>query len=143
MNIKKYIDSKENINIYNLENDKEIITTYNLEKFTIFNNLEEIKSNPFSEKELFIFIMEPNKLKKVFFNKIGGLNNTLLFINNNNDFKNNATDYNKLLISYGYKYQKINGNNKIKVFIYDISEYKDNPDWLNNKNWANPDLWEK
>ena len=143
MNIKKYIDSKENINIYNLENDKEIITTYNLEKFTIFNNLEEIKSNPFSEKELFIFIMEPNKLKKVFFNKIGGLNNTLLFITNNNDFKNNATDYNKLLISYGYKYQKINGNNKIKVFIYDISEYKDNPDWLNNKNWANPDLWEK
>tara|TARA_B100000900_G_scaffold43152_1_gene32142 strand:+ start:95 stop:526 length:432 start_codon:yes stop_codon:yes gene_type:complete len=143
MNIKKYIDSKENINIYNLENNKEIITTYNLEKYPIFDNLEVINPNPFSEKELFIFIMEPNKLKKTFFNKIGGLNNTLLFITNNNDFKINATDYNKLLISYGYKYQKINGNNKIKVFIYDISEYKDNPDWLNSKNWANPDLWEK
>ena len=70
------------------------------------------------------------------------LNNTLLIIINNNDFNANDTYYRKLLISYGYKYQKIN-DAKIKVFIYDISEYKDNPDWLNSENWANPDLWEK
>ena len=34
-------------------------------------------------------------------------------------------------------------NDEIIVFIYDISEYKDNPDWLNSENWANPDLWDK
>jgi len=142
MNIKKYIDSKDNVNIYNLAKNKAIIAKYNLKDYPVFNSIDIINPNLFSEKQLYIFILEPNKLNKIFFNKINMLNNTLLIIINNNDFNVNHTYYRKLLISYGYKYQKIN-DDKIKVFIYDISEYKDNPDWLNSENWANPDLWEK
>ena len=143
MNIEKYIENKENINIYNLTKNNDIISTYNLENYSIHYNMDVINANPFSEEQLFIFIIDVNQLKQTFFNKINGLNNILLFISNNNDFKRNETDYIKLLISYGYKYHKIHNNNKIKVFIYDISEYKDNPDWLNSENWANPELWDK
>ncbi len=142
MNIKKYIDSKDNVNIYNLAKNRAIISKYNLKNYPLFNSIDIINPNLFSEKQLYVFILEPNKLNKIFFNKINMLNNTLLIIINNNDFNANDTYYRKLLISYGYKYQKIN-DDKIKVFIYDISEYKDNPDWLNSENWANPDLWEK
>jgi len=142
MNIKKYIDNKDNVNIYNLAKNKAIISKYNLKNYPVFNSIDIINTNLFSEKQLYVFILEPNKLNKIFFNKINMLNNTLLIIINNNDFNANDTYYRKLLISYGYKYQKIN-DAKIKVFIYDISEYKDNPDWLNSENWANPDLWEK
>ena len=142
MDLKKYINSKENVNIYNLAENEEIISKYNLGNYPVFNNIEIINPNLFSEKQLFIFILKPNKLNKIFFTKLNMLNNTLLIIINNNDLKTNDTHYKKLLISYGYKYQKVN-DNKIKVFIYDISEYKDNPDWLNSENWANPDLWEK
>ena len=48
-----------------------------------------------------------------------------------------------MFFGYGYKYYGPSSNNKVQIFIYDISEYKDNPDWLNSKNWANPELWEK
>ena len=142
MDLRKYINNKENINIYNLTENEEIISKYNLENYPVSNNMEIINPNLFSDKQLFIFILKPNKLNKIFFTMINMLNNTLLLIINNNDYKNNDTHYKKLLVSYGYKYQKVN-DNKINVFIYDISEYKDNPDWLNSENWANPDLWEK
>lgn len=29
------------------------------------------------------------------------------------------------------------------VFYHDLYDYKPTPDWLNNRNWANPDLWNK
>lgn len=29
------------------------------------------------------------------------------------------------------------------VFNYDIRDYKHTPDWLNARNWANPELWGK
>ena len=70
-------------------------------------------------------------------------NPEMLSVTNDDDFKNNATKYKKLLVSYGYKYHEIDDNDKMNLFIYDISEYKDNPDWLNSDNWANPDLWDK
>ncbi len=28
-------------------------------------------------------------------------------------------------------------------FIFDLAHYKVTPDWLNPKNWANPELWDK
>ena len=37
----------------------------------------------------------------------------------------------------------IQANDKAVIFIYDITKYKENPDWLNSDNWANPELWEK
>ena len=143
MNIRNYIDSKKNINIYDLVENKEIISSYNLENYPIFFNMDSININPFSEEQLFIFIIEPSELNNSFFYKTNRLNNTLLFVIKNDDYKINTTNYKKLLISHGYKYQKIDDNDVIEVFIYDISEYKDNPDWLNSENWANPDLWEK
>ena len=143
MNIRNYIASKKNINIYDLVENKEIISLYNLENYPIFFNMDSININPFSEEQLFIFIIEPSELNNSFFYKTNRLNNTLLFVIKNDDYKINTTDYKKLLISHGYKYQKIDDNDVIEVFIYDISEYKDNPDWLNSENWANPDLWEK
>ncbi|MGD8939893.1 MAG: DUF6231 family protein [Gammaproteobacteria bacterium] len=29
------------------------------------------------------------------------------------------------------------------VYAFDIASYKTTPDWLNNKYWANPELWDK
>lgn len=29
------------------------------------------------------------------------------------------------------------------LFKYDISDYKNTPDWLNADNWANPNMWNK
>jgi hypothetical protein len=29
------------------------------------------------------------------------------------------------------------------VYLFDIESYKDTPDWLNPRNWANPELWDK
>ena len=31
----------------------------------------------------------------------------------------------------------------VHVYAFDIATYKTTPDWLNNKYWANPDLWDK
>jgi hypothetical protein len=31
----------------------------------------------------------------------------------------------------------------IHVYAFDIATYKTTPDWLNNKYWANPQLWDK
>jgi len=143
MNIIKYINNKKNVIVYDLVKNKKIISTYGLENYPTFYNMDSIDNNPFSETQLFIFIIESDKLNNLFFNKTNMLNNTLLFIINNDDFKINSTAYKKLLISHGYKYQKIEDNKITKVFIYDISDYKDNPDWLNSENWANPELWEK
>jgi len=39
---------------------------------------------------------------------------------------------------------KSNENNLFYFFYaYNISSYKNIPDWLNSDNWANPELWEK
>ena len=29
------------------------------------------------------------------------------------------------------------------LYLFDIDTYKDTPDWLNPRNWANPELWGK
>ena len=29
------------------------------------------------------------------------------------------------------------------LFRYDLHDYKQTPEWLSNKNWANPELWNK
>jgi len=31
----------------------------------------------------------------------------------------------------------------VHVYAFDIATYKTTPDWLNNKYWANPQLWDK
>ena len=51
----------------------------------------------------------------------------------------------KILISFGYKLITFVKEKDVFYFFYayNISNYKNIPDWLNNENWANPELWEK
>jgi hypothetical protein len=58
-------------------------------------------------------------------------------------FIEHETECKDIMISHGYKYFGNTTNDKAVIFIYDISKYKENPDWLNSDNWANPELWEK
>lgn len=48
-------------------------------------------------------------------------------------------------LSYGMKlvnrYQTDDG--MLHLYKYDIASYKSTPDWLNARNWANPELWNK
>lgn len=52
-----------------------------------------------------------------------------------------ATD----LIAYGLKASAryaIDGR-PVQLFRHDLYDYKETPDWLNAKHWANPELWDK
>lgn len=48
-------------------------------------------------------------------------------------------------LAYGMKlvnrYQATAG--MLHLYKYDIASYKSTPDWLNSRNWANPELWNK
>ena len=60
--------------------------------------------------------------------------------------KNYSDDsFYKTLISFGYKLLSFVKEKDVFYFFYayNISSYKNIPDWLNNENWANPELWEK
>ena len=60
--------------------------------------------------------------------------------------KNYSDDsFYKTLISFGYKLLSVVKEKDVFYFFYayNISNYKNIPDWLNNENWANPELWEK
>ena len=60
--------------------------------------------------------------------------------------KNYSDDsFYKTLISFGYKLIIFVKEKDVFYFFYayNISNYKNIPDWLNNENWANPELWEK
>ena len=35
------------------------------------------------------------------------------------------------------------GKSRIVLYYYDIYDYKEIPDWLNNRFWAHPDRWDK
>ena len=43
------------------------------------------------------------------------------------------------LVSLGYKRQAPDE----ALYLFDIETYKDTPDWLSPRNWANPELWDK
>jgi hypothetical protein len=77
------------------------------------------------------------------FKSIVGLNNILVLIVFDSFFIQHETECKDTMISHGYRYFGNTTNDKAVIFIYDISKYKENPDWLNSNNWANPELWEK
>jgi len=35
------------------------------------------------------------------------------------------------------------GSDTVALYAYDVTTYKDTPDWLNASGWANPERWEK
>ena len=144
MDIKEYIDNKKNIRILSVIDNKDIIKSFDLDCYPSILSLEDYKKNLFTDNELVVIIIDHNCISRneIFKNNFG-LQNIMLLVINDNHLNDNMTKYTNILFSYGYKYFGLSDNEKAQVFIYDISEYKDNPDWLNNKNWANPELWEK
>lgn len=46
------------------------------------------------------------------------------------------------LLALGFR-QLDENEDGVKLFGYDIDNYKQTPDWLNSKNWANPERWDK
>ena len=143
MNITHYINQKNKCCVFNLTKNKSILNELNLVEYPSSDKYESTE-NVFSEKDLVIFIINSQEIKnKTIFKKANKLNNVLVYIIDDIYIQNNETQCKNIFFSYGYKYQGKCNNDKVLVFIYDIAEYKDNPDWLNNKNWANPELWEK
>ncbi len=143
MDINKYIKSKKKVIIFNLVKNKEIEKTLDLNIYTTFYTLNNVKDHLTTE-ELIVFIIESKKLTDhSFFKSIHGLNNIVLYAIDIESCQKNDVLYKNTLFSYGYKYHGLTKDDKAEVFIYDIADYKNKPDWLNNKNWANPELWEK
>ncbi len=144
MDVKKYLENKKNIRILSMIDNEDIAKSFGLGCHVNISSLDDYKKNLFTDNELIIMIIDHSCISKneIFKNNFG-LQNIMLLVVNNDYLNNNLTEYTNRLFSYGYKYFGLSNNDKAHVFIYDISEYKDNPDWLNNKNWANPDLWEK
>ena len=144
MNIKNYIDSKSLVKIFSTDDNKKILKNLRLESYDLIKSLDEYKKNVFSDDELLVIIMNYSNLNDgSIFENISGINNIMLLVNNDTEFTESDLKYKNILIGYGYKYFGLSEDNKADVFIYDISEYKDEPDWLNSDNWANPELWEK
>ena len=144
MNIKKYISNKSNIRVLKLVDNGDLLEELGSCTYESIDSLENYKKNVFSDDELVVIVSDLRSLSdSEFLRNNYGLHNIMLLIANDDKFKENSTKYMNMFFGYGYKYFGSSNNNKVQVFIYDISEYKDNPDWLNNKNWANPELWEK
>ncbi len=144
MDIEKYISNKKNVRVFKLVDDGDLLKELDSCTYESIDSLDNYKINVFSEDELVVIITDLESLTNSdFLKKNYGLQNIMLLITNDDRFKKNNTKYLNMFFGYGYKYFGPSRNTKVEVFIYDISEYKDNPDWLNSKNWANPELWEK
>ena len=144
MDIEKYISNKKNVRVLKLVDDEDLLKELGSFTHESIDTLDNYKKNVFSDDELLIILSDLDSLTDSdFFKKNYGLQNIMLLITNDDKFKRNNTKYLNMFFGYGYKYFGPSGNRKVQVFIYDISDYKDNPDWLNNENWANPELWEK
>ena len=144
MDIEKYIRSKPNVRVLQLVEDSDLSSIIGSCTYESIDSLDSYKKNVFSEDELLVIIADLTSLIDSFiFKKNYGLHNIMLFIANDDKFKKNTTKHMNMFFGYGYKYFGSSNNDKVQVFIYDISDYKDNPDWLNNNDWANPELWEK
>tara|TARA_B100001093_G_scaffold431787_1_gene427991 strand:+ start:1543 stop:1977 length:435 start_codon:yes stop_codon:yes gene_type:complete len=144
MDITNYISRKNKCYVFNLTKNKTILNKLNLANYPNSYIYKKSTENIFSDKDLVIFVIESHEVRnKNIFKIANKLNNVLVYIIDDIYTQNNETQCKNIFFSYGYKYYGKCNNDKVMVFIYDIAEYKDNPDWLNNKNWANPELWEK
>ena len=144
MNITSYINRKNKCYVFNLTKNERFIEELNLTDYPCSNKYEQSHENLFSNKDIVVFIISSSQVKdKSIFKLASKYNNVVVYVTNGSYIQNNETQCKNIFISYGYKYQGKTTGDKVSVFIYDIAEYKDNPDWLNNENWANPELWEK
>ena len=144
MNITSYINRKNKCYVFNLTKNERFIEELNLTDYPCSNKYEQSHENLFSNKDIDVFISSSSQVKdKSIFKLTSKHNNVVVYVKNDSYMEDNETQCKNIFISYGYKYQGKTADDKVSIFIYDIAEYKDNPDWLNNENWANPERWEK
>ena len=144
MNIIDYINSKNKCYVFNLTKERNVINKLSLIDHPHSNKYERPTQNIFSDKDTVIFIINSDSIRdKSIFKLASKHNDVIIYVIDDKYMQNNETECKNIFISHGYKYQGKTSSDKISIFIYDIAEYKDKPDWLNNENWANPELWEK
>ena len=144
MNINEYLKVKSSVKLFTLMDHKSIQNFYDISSYKVIESLDEIIKNPLSDNELLLLITDSKGLSNQMILKYNyGASDIMLLLINDSTFSDNQTETENTLFSYGYKYHGPSDDNLFQVFIYQISSYKDNPDWLNNENWANPELWEK
>ena len=144
MRITEYIKNKGDIRLYNLSDNKKILDELELNKLPVNSTFFKIDNQHFANNCLVIIIIHSKIIiDGSMFKSIVGLNNILMLIIYDDFFIEHETECKDIMISHGYKYFGNTANDKAVIFIYDISKYKENPDWLNSDNWANPELWEK
>ena len=144
MKITEYIKNKNHIRLFNLSGDKKIIDDLELSDHPVKNTFSKIDAQHFADNCLVIIIINSSLIiDGSIFKSIIGLNNILMIIVFDSFFIQHETECKDTMISHGYRYFGNTTNDKAVIFIYDISKYKENPDWLNSDNWANPELWEK
>ena len=144
MNINEYLEKKSSVKLFTSLDHKSIQNFCDISSFKVIESLEKLIKNPLSDDELLLLITDSKGLSNQIILKYNyGANDIMLLLINDLYFSDNQTATENVLFSYGYKYYGPSDDNLFQVFIYEISSYKDNPDWLNNKNWANPELWEK
>lgn len=144
MNINEYLKKKSSVKLFTSMDHKSIQNFCDISSFKVIESLEKIIKNPLSDDELLLLITDSKGLSNQMILKYNyGASDIMLLLINDSAFGDNQTATESTLFSYGYKYYGPSDDNLFQVFIYEISSYKDNPDWLNNKNWANPELWEK
>ena len=144
MRITEYIKNKNDIRLFNLSGNQKIIDDLELSKLPVKSTYSKIDNKNFSDNCLIIIIINSSLiLDGSIFKSIFGLNNILVLIVFDSFFIQYETECKDKMISHGYRYFGNTANDKAVIFIYDISKYKENPDWLNSNNWANPELWEK
>ena len=144
MKITEYIKNKNHIRLFNLSGDKKIIDDLGLSEHPFKNKFSKIDADHFADNCLVIIIINSSLIiDGSIFKSIIGLNNILMIIVFDSFFIQHETECKDTMISHGYRYFGNTTNDKAVILIYDISKYKENPDWLNSDNWANPELWEK
>jgi hypothetical protein len=144
MRITEYIKNKNDIRLFNLSGNQKIIDDLELSKLPVKSTYSKIDNKNFSDNCLVIIIINSSLiLDGSIFKSIVGLNNILVLIVFDSFFIQHETECKDAMISHGYRYFGNTSNDKAVIFIYDISKYKETPDWLNSDNWANPELWEK
>lgn len=142
--------SYKNLLLYEDNKDKHIAEVFNNLNI-VYKTISNIDKTEDIKKNSLLVISVDESLKKIsdIDKKLGQLilrlNKNIILINKLN-FSEYLDNYvHKILMSLGFKlYHQVNQENVyFFLYIYNINNYKNVPDWLNSENWANPELWEK
>lgn len=137
------------ISIYEGEDEKtmsKILSSSNY-NIKIIPNLDYFISD--MKENLILISLKSEKNDDSLYNSLGSLilnrNENILITNISVNSDYIESRLHKVLMSLGFKlYSKIKNHDYYFFFYtYNISTYKNKPDWLNSDNWANPELWEK